>query len=87
MKELNLGGIDMSIDYRKSEENCELFTRGKHFNMGVKGGKLAIAFKLKSKNRKILTYRKLQDMKFQMMLNSETIAFTMTLLKVALKYL
>lgn len=53
VKELNLGGIDMSIDYRKSEENCELFSRGNQFKMGVKDGKLAIAFKIKSKNKKI----------------------------------
>src|SRR5688500_4132817 len=31
IKELNLGGIDLSIDYRKSENECDLFTRGRQF--------------------------------------------------------
>ncbi|HMT28417.1 MAG TPA: hypothetical protein PKD91_03975 [Bacteroidia bacterium] len=52
VKEINLGGIDMSVDYRKSEDNCELFTRGNHFTMGVKDGKLAISYKLKNKDKK-----------------------------------
>ncbi len=52
IKELNLGGIDMSIDYRKSEENCDLFSRGKNFNLGVKEGKLAINYRLKNKLNK-----------------------------------
>jgi hypothetical protein len=51
MKEFNLGGIDFSIDYRKSEQECNLFTRGNNFNMGVKNGYLCIAFKLKSKDK------------------------------------
>jgi hypothetical protein len=55
VKELNLGGIDMSLDYRKSEENCNLFSRGTHFNMSIKDGKLAIAYKAKGKSKKTIT--------------------------------
>lgn len=55
VKELNLGGIDMSVDYRKSEENCELFTRGSSFSMGVKDGKIAVSYKLKNKNKKTIS--------------------------------
>jgi hypothetical protein len=51
VKEFNLGGIDVSLDYRKSEQNCNLFTRGSQFNMGIKNGQLAIAFKTKSKDK------------------------------------
>ncbi|MDQ3049803.1 MAG: hypothetical protein M3Q95_02840 [Bacteroidota bacterium] len=54
VKELNLGGIDLSLDYRKSENNCNLFTRGKQFNMGVKDGRIAIDYKLK-KGKKTVT--------------------------------
>lgn len=52
VKELNLGGIDLSLDYRKSEENCNLFTRGGQFNLGVKEGQLSVRFRVKTKERK-----------------------------------
>lgn len=55
VKELNMGGIDMSLDYRKSEDNCNLFSRGGQFNLGVREGKIAINYKLKSKNKKAVT--------------------------------
>jgi len=55
VRELNLGGIDMSVDYRKSEENCELFTRGSNFTMGVKDGNIAVSYKLKNKNKKTIS--------------------------------
>lgn len=53
VKELNLGGIDLSLDYRKSENNCNLFTRGTQFNMSVKDGKVAIAYKVKNGKKTI----------------------------------
>lgn len=56
IKELNLEGIDVSIDYRKSENNCDLFSRGNQFNLGVKDGKLAIAYKLKLKHKTFTVY-------------------------------
>jgi hypothetical protein len=55
VKELNLGGIDLSIDYRKSENECNLFSRGDQFNMGVKQGKLSIHYKVKGKKKKAET--------------------------------
>lgn len=55
VRELNLGGIDMSVDYRKSEDNCELFTRGSNFTMGVKDGNIAISYKLKNKDKKTIS--------------------------------
>lgn len=55
VKELNLGGIDLAIDYRKSEDNCNLFTRGKNFNMGIKDGKLSIMYKTKGEKKKVTT--------------------------------
>ena len=55
VKELNLGGIDLALDYRKSEDNCNLFTRGNQFNFGIKDGKLAIMFKLKGESKKTTT--------------------------------
>ena len=55
VKELNLGGIDLSIDYRKSENECNLFSRGNEFNMGIKQGKLSIHYKVKGKNKKAET--------------------------------
>ena len=51
VKELNMGGIDMSVDYRKSENDCDLFTRGNQFNMGIRDGKISIYYRVK-KNRK-----------------------------------
>ncbi len=53
MKEFNLGGIDLSVDYRRSDDNCGLFTRGTSFNLGVKNGHLTIAYKLKFKDKSI----------------------------------
>lgn len=56
IKELNVGGIDLSLDYRKSEDNCNLFTRGNLFNMGVKDGRIAIMYKVKKgKKAKIIS--------------------------------
>ncbi len=55
VRELNLGGIDMSVDYRKSEENCELFTRGSNFSMEVKDGNIAVSYKLKNKDKKYIS--------------------------------
>jgi len=51
IKELNVGGIDLSMDYRKSENDCNLFTRGTNFNLGVKDGKIAIQYKVKKNKR------------------------------------
>lgn len=55
VKELNLGGIDLAIDYRKSEDNCNLFSRGNSFNFGVRDGKLSIMYKLKGESKKTIT--------------------------------
>jgi hypothetical protein len=55
VKEFNLGGIDLALDYRKSEDNCNLFSRGNSFNFGVKDGKLAIMYKLKGESKKTIT--------------------------------
>jgi hypothetical protein len=52
-KEFNAGGIDLSIDYRKSENNCELFSRGNFFSIGVKEGKVSISYRVKTKNKVI----------------------------------
>lgn len=48
IKELNLGGIDMSVDYRKSEENCDLFSRGIQFNLGIRESKIFIYYRVKN---------------------------------------
>jgi hypothetical protein len=45
-KELNLGGIDVSLDYIKSESTCSFFSRGNTFNFGIKDGKLAVNYTL-----------------------------------------
>jgi len=55
VKEFNLGGIDLALDYRKSEDNCNLFSRGNQFNFGVRDGKLAIMYKLKGEGKKTTT--------------------------------
>lgn len=52
VKELNLGGIDMAMDYRRSDDNCNLFSRGRHFNIGVKNGKIAVMYKVRSKSKR-----------------------------------
>ncbi|MFN9597022.1 MAG: hypothetical protein ACK560_09545 [Bacteroidota bacterium] len=52
VREMNLGGIDISIDYRLSEQACELISRGDAFVMSVKDGKLAIVITAKNKDNK-----------------------------------
>lgn len=54
VKELNLGGIDFSIDYRKSEDNCNLFTRGNTFNFGIQDGKISVSYKLLTNDKKTI---------------------------------
>ncbi|MFM7079186.1 MAG: hypothetical protein ACKOYC_05295, partial [Bacteroidota bacterium] len=52
VRELNIGGIDLSMDYRLSEENCELISRGNGFSLSVKNGKLAVSMNAKTNNKK-----------------------------------
>ena len=52
VKDLNLGGIDVSLDYRKSESTCSFFSRGNEFSFGMKEGKLSVAYQLKTEGKK-----------------------------------
>lgn len=52
VREMNLGGLDLSIDYRLSEKNCELVSRGDAFVLSVKDGKLAVNMVSKNKEKK-----------------------------------
>ena len=52
VREMNLGGIDLSIDYRLSEKDCELVSRGDAFVLSVKDGKLAVSLVSKTKDKK-----------------------------------
>lgn len=54
-KDLNLGGIDVSLDYKKSENNCSFFARGNEFNFGMKDGKLCVNYQLKTETKKAET--------------------------------
>ena len=42
----NTDGIDLSFDFKRTEETCNFFTRGKYFNFGMKKGKIIIAYKI-----------------------------------------
>ncbi len=42
----NTDGIDLSFDFKRNEETCNFFTRGKYFNFGMKKGKLIVAYKV-----------------------------------------
>jgi hypothetical protein len=46
VKELNLGGVDVSLDYRYSNKNCGFFSRGKSFEFGIKNSKIFISYTL-----------------------------------------
>jgi hypothetical protein len=52
VKELNFGGIDVSLDYRRSEATCSFFSRGNYFSFGIKDGKLAVLYKVNQENKK-----------------------------------
>jgi hypothetical protein len=54
VREMNLGGIDLSMDYRLSEKNCELISRGSGFTLGVKNGYLTVALNAKTSNKKTI---------------------------------
>ncbi|GEM_PF-674936 len=43
--EFNTEGIDISFDYRRTEESCDFYSRGSYFNFGMKKGKITIAYK------------------------------------------
>jgi hypothetical protein len=49
---MNLGGIDLSIDYRLSEKDCELVSRGDAFVLSIKNGQLAVSLVSKTKEKK-----------------------------------
>lgn len=49
---LNADGIDISIDYKRSEPDGNFYTRGKDFNFGMKDGKLCIRYKVTAPNGK-----------------------------------
>ncbi len=49
---MNADGIDIAIDYRRSEPDGNFYTRGKDFNFGMKDGKLCIRYKLTAPNGK-----------------------------------
>ena len=51
-KELNLGGIDVSLDYRRLESSCSFYSRGTGFNFGMKDGKVSVTYKLKTESKK-----------------------------------
>ena len=50
IKELNLGGIDVSIDYSYSNKNVSFFSRGKHFDFGIENNKIYISYSLKNED-------------------------------------
>lgn len=47
-EQLNAGGIDISLDYRRLEPDADFYSRGKEFNFGMKDGILYIQYKLKT---------------------------------------
>ena len=51
VKELNSGGIDLSLDYRRSESDGNLFTRGSQFNLGIKEGRITVKYVTKKGKR------------------------------------
>jgi hypothetical protein len=42
----NTDGIDISFDYKRMDDNCDFVSRGKYFNLGIRNGKLNIAYRV-----------------------------------------
>lgn len=49
---MNADGIDIGIDYRRTEADGNFYSRGKDFNFGIKDGKLCIKYKITAPNGK-----------------------------------
>lgn len=49
---LNADGLDISIDYKRTEESGNFYTRGNTFNFGMEKGILCIKYKLTASNGK-----------------------------------
>lgn len=47
-KELNLGGTDVSIDYRYTNSNCSFFSRGNTFDFGLADNKISVSYELEA---------------------------------------
>ena len=43
--EFNTEGIDISFDFRRTEESCDFYSRGNYFNFGMRKGKIVISYK------------------------------------------
>ncbi len=57
----NTDGIDISFDYKRAEETCNFFTRGKYFNFGMKKGKLIISYKINLEKGRSYTVNETTD--------------------------
>lgn len=44
--EFNTEGIDISFDFRRTEESCDFYSRGNYFNFGMRKGKIVIMYKV-----------------------------------------
>jgi hypothetical protein len=44
--EFNTEGIDISFDFRRTEESCDFYSRGSYFNFGMKKGRIAVTYKV-----------------------------------------
>ncbi len=53
--ELNIPGIDISVDYRCMEPAGSFFSRGNYFNFGIKDHFLVIQYKVENENGKTFT--------------------------------
>lgn len=49
---LNADGLDISIDYKRTEESGNFYTRGNTFNFGMEKGILCVKYKLTASNGK-----------------------------------
>ncbi|MFN8153677.1 MAG: hypothetical protein U0Y08_05225 [Bacteroidia bacterium] len=49
---MNADGIDIAIDYRRTEAEGNFYSRGKDFNFGIDEGKLCIRYRLTAPNGK-----------------------------------
>lgn len=42
----NCDGIDISLDFKRTEESANFYSRGKYFNFGMKKGKIVITYRI-----------------------------------------
>ncbi len=61
VKEFNSGGIDVSLDFRKTTNNCGFFTRGKKFEFGIRENKILIRYSLKQDQDKPYSFNEVTN--------------------------